>query len=64
MDVANDRNTNGQLIKDSTRHQTKFEIYGDVLIEKTVNANGRGGRIYLPPGWVGKKVKIIKCTKL
>lgn len=38
----------------------KFEVYGDVLIEKTVRQNGKGGRIYLPPDWVGKTIKIIK----
>jgi putative transposon-encoded protein len=38
----------------------KFEVYGDVLIEKIVRSNGKGGRIYLPPDWVGKTIKIIK----
>ena len=38
----------------------KFEVYGDVLIEKTVRSNGKGGRVYLPPDWVGKTIKIIK----
>ncbi len=38
----------------------KFEVYGDVLIEKTVRQNGKGGRVYLPPDWVGKTIKIIK----
>jgi putative transposon-encoded protein len=41
----------------------KFEIYGDVLIEKTVMANGRAGRIYLPMEWIGKKVKIVKVIR-
>ena len=43
LDFANDRNTNGSLMKKSTCHRTKFEIYGYVLIEKTVNTNDRGG---------------------
>jgi putative transposon-encoded protein len=38
----------------------KFEIYGDILIEKTVKASGKAGRIYLPYDWVGGTVKIIK----
>ena len=38
----------------------KFEVYGDVLIEKIVRQNGKGGRVYLPPDWVGKTIKIIK----
>ena len=41
----------------------KFEIYGDVLIEKTVMPNGRAGRIYLPMEWIGKKVKIVKVIR-
>jgi len=40
----------------------KFEIYGEVLIEKIVKSNGRAGRIYLPMDWIGKKVKIIKVS--
>ena len=38
----------------------KFEVYGEVLIEKIVRQNGKGGRVYLPPDWVGKTIKIIK----
>jgi putative transposon-encoded protein len=41
----------------------KFEIYGDVLIEKTVMPNGRAGRIYLPMEWIGKTVKIVKIIR-
>ncbi len=38
----------------------KFEVYGREMIEKTVKAAGNSGRVYLPPDWVGKHVKIIK----
>ena len=41
----------------------KFEIYGDVLIEREVKPNGRAGRIYLPMEWIGKKVKIVKIVR-
>ncbi|MBG0778715.1 MAG: DUF2080 family transposase-associated protein [Desulfotignum balticum] len=44
----------------SNRSPVKFEVYGDVLIEKIVRQNGKGGRVYLPPDWVGKTIKIIK----
>jgi len=44
----------------STGSPVKFEVYGDVLIEKIVRQNGKGGRVYLPPDWVGKTIKIIK----
>jgi hypothetical protein len=36
----------------------KFEIFGKEMIEKRVNASGNSGRVYLPPEWVGHKVKI------
>ncbi|WP_152427726.1 DUF2080 family transposase-associated protein [Desulfotignum phosphitoxidans] len=46
--------------KNNNGSPVKFEVYGDVLIEKIVRSNGKGGRIYLPPDWVGKTIKIIK----
>jgi putative transposon-encoded protein len=45
-------------IASSTR--VKFEIYGEEMIEKRVKASGNSGRVYLPPDWVGHKVKIIR----
>ncbi len=41
--------------------KVKFEIYGEEMIQKTVKSSGNSGRIYLPPEWIGKKVKVIKC---
>ena len=41
--------------------KVKFEIYGHEIIEKIVNASGNSGRVYLPPDWIGRKVKVIKC---
>lgn len=38
----------------------KFEIYAEEMIEKKVKQSGRSGRIYLPPEWVGKNVKVIR----
>ena len=38
----------------------RFEVYGVEMIEKTVKSSGDTGRIYLPSGWVGKAVKIIR----
>jgi putative transposon-encoded protein len=38
----------------------KFEVYGDELIEKTVKESGKTGRVYLPPEWVGKRVKVVR----
>jgi putative transposon-encoded protein len=38
----------------------KFELFGVEMVEKDVRASGNSGRIYLPPEWVGCKVKIVK----
>lgn len=40
--------------------RVKFEIYGEEMIEKRVKSSGNSGRVYLPPNWVGHKVKIIR----
>lgn len=39
---------------------SKFEVYGQEMIEKRVKAAGNSGRVYLPPDWVGRNVKIIR----
>jgi putative transposon-encoded protein len=38
----------------------KFEVFGEEMIEKEVKLAGNSGRIYLPPDWIGKPVKIIR----
>jgi putative transposon-encoded protein len=38
----------------------KFEVYGQEMIEKVVKRSGNSGRVYLPPDWIGKRVKIIR----
>jgi len=42
------------------RRDSKFEVYGQEMLEKVVKKAGNSGRIYLPPDWVGKRVKIIR----
>lgn len=39
---------------------TKFEVYGQELLDKVVKRSGNSGRVYLPPDWVGKHTKIIR----
>ncbi len=39
---------------------SKFEVFGQEMIEKEVKRAGNSGRVYLPPDWVGKMVKIIR----
>jgi len=44
------------------KQKVKFECYGKAIIEKKVKKSGNTGRVYLPPGWVGKSVKIIRIN--
>jgi putative transposon-encoded protein len=45
---------------DDMLKKVKFEIFGEEMVEKTVKMSGNSGRVYLPPEWVGKHVKIIR----
>ena len=66
--MPNEKNQNNALNtendkergKDAINNKVKFEIYGEEMIEKRVKASGNSGRVYLPPNWVGHKVKIIR----
>ena len=41
--------------------KVKFRIYGEEMIDKKVSPSGSSsGRIYLPPDWVNRRVKIIR----
>lgn len=42
------------------QNRSKFEVYGEEMIEKEVKQSGNSGRVYIPPEWVGKHVKIIR----
>jgi putative transposon-encoded protein len=61
-----DHNTADELHKENetpvqfANNKVKFEIYGEEMIEKRVKLSGNSGRVYLPPNWVGHKVKIIR----
>ncbi|MGZ3494611.1 MAG: DUF2080 family transposase-associated protein [Syntrophales bacterium] len=56
------KETNLELIPSSisVQNKVKFEVYGEEMIEKEVKQSGNSGRVYLPPEWVGKHVKIIR----
>jgi putative transposon-encoded protein len=63
--MSNDKRTRNDEEKqeqtnESGRPKVKFEVYGEEMMEKTVKQSGNSGRIYLPPDWVGHRVKIIK----
>jgi putative transposon-encoded protein len=40
--------------------KTKFEVFGEEMIEKVVKQSGNSGRVYLPLDWVGQYIKIIR----
>lgn len=40
--------------------KVKFVVFGEEMVEKLVKQSGNSGRVYLPPDWVGHKVKIIR----
>ena len=48
--------------KKEEEKKVKFEIFGEEMLEKEVKLSGNSGRVYLPPDWVGKHVKIIRTN--
>jgi putative transposon-encoded protein len=59
--MADDRKNQAQEAPPGyTPTKVKFEIYGEEMIEKLVKSSGNSGRVYLPPDWVGRHVKIIR----
>lgn len=52
---------NEQIDTSNTVHtKVKFEVFGEEMLEKSVKSSGNSGRIYLPPDWIGHRVKIIR----
>ncbi len=59
--MPKERNQKGNESTDSTpSKKVKFEVYGEEMLVKDVKMSGHSGRVYLPPDWVGHKVKIIR----
>ena len=65
--MANVKNSNKKIeddvknsVAETPKTKVKFEIYGEEMVEKRVKASGNSGRVYLPPNWVGHRVKIIR----
>jgi putative transposon-encoded protein len=54
--LRNDKDMAGE----GQRGKVKFEVYGEEMVEKAVKLSGNSGRVYLPPDWVGCRVKIIR----
>jgi len=41
------------------KKETKIQLTGYEMLEKTVKKSGNSGRVYVPIEWVDKRVKII-----
>ena len=58
--MNNKQAENKKTSTESSKSQVKFEVWGEEMIEKEVKAAGHSGRVYLPPDWIGRKVKIVR----
>ncbi len=56
LETANEPNDNSNTV----HTKVKFEVFGEEMLEKSVKSSGNSGRIYLPPDWIGHRVKIIR----
>jgi putative transposon-encoded protein len=43
-----------------TASKAQFIVDGHEMVEKVVKPSGNSGRVYLPPDWIGKRVKIVR----
>lgn len=60
MPDENMKKTTTEKTSETENLLSKFEVFGEEMVEKRVKASGNSGRVYLPPDWVGKRVKIIR----
>ncbi|MCP4666299.1 MAG: DUF2080 family transposase-associated protein [Deltaproteobacteria bacterium] len=60
MPIAKKAKNEPGLLTDIDQGKVKFEVYGEEMVEKIVKLSGNSGRVYLPPDWVGCRVKIIR----
>ena len=52
--------TENESEEKGVQFKVKFEVYGEEMLEKVVKLSGNSGRVYLPPDWVGHRVKMIR----
>ncbi len=62
MPDENKKTEDKNLVLREYHGNVKFEVYGEEMIEKEVKYSGNSGRVYLPPDWVGRIVKIIRIN--
>jgi putative transposon-encoded protein len=54
--------SSGNEAQAAHNNMVKFEVFGEEMLEKTVKPSGNSGRVYLPPDWVGSRVKVIRVA--
>jgi putative transposon-encoded protein len=57
---ATEINRDSEAMAEAAQKMVKFEVFGQEMLEKEVKLSGNSGRVYLPPDWVGHRVKIIR----
>ncbi len=60
MPTVNKKKNAQNKTSERAQGNVKFEVYGEEMVEKLVKLSGNSGRVYLPPDWVGRHVKIIR----
>jgi len=48
------------MARKDPRATARFEVSGHEMLEKVVKRSGNSGRVYLPPDWIGRRVKVIR----
>lgn len=61
--MADELKNPGSELSPGDGGRVKLEVYGEEMIEKVVKQSGNSGRVYLPPNWVGCRVKIIRISE-
>ncbi len=59
-DTATEKTLDPENLAEATHKMVKFEVFGEEMLDKEVKLSGNSGRIYLPPDWVGHRVKVIR----
>jgi putative transposon-encoded protein len=60
VETAEEKSLSEPLQQEISFNKVKFEAYGEEIISKEVKQSGNSGRVYLPPDWIGKHIKIIR----
>jgi len=59
-DAEKEKFLSGPLQSDISSTKVKYEVYGEEMMSKEVKQSGNSGRVYFPPEWIGKHLKIIR----